>query len=66
MKSIFRHKFEFLRRQFTNDPVTKSVTIQVLAEILENLSPDSINKDRSISAGDFSPDEAADDVEWEE
>lgn len=66
IKSVFRRKFESLRRDFPDQSVTKSHAIQLLIEIWDNLSPDSISKGWSIYADDFGPDEDADYVEWEE
>jgi hypothetical protein len=65
IKSIFRRRFEELRRQSPDSRVTKSVAIQILTEIWENLSPAAIHSGWAIYEDDFGPDADAADADWE-
>jgi hypothetical protein len=66
IKSIFRRRFEALRRESPNDRVTKSVAIDILIDIWENVSPASIAAGWAIYEEDFGPDQNAPDAPWEE
>jgi hypothetical protein len=63
MKAMFRRRFESLHRQHPEDRVTKSLDLQIVAEIWENVGVASILHGWEIDADDVGPDKDGDDVD---